>query len=88
MICRDMLPQTRTELRQAVETAFEDISSRIPEHDPFVFLNPPLRIEAVQLFIISEKVSREAFNVPNPADGLIHSNFFCHRAWNNHSGFL
>lgn len=53
-------------LRQAVETAFQYIASRVAHHYALIMAYSSPRVKAVQLLVSSKKVVGEALDVPDP----------------------
>lgn len=75
-----MSPKHRAQFRQAEELAFQDVPLRVADHNPFVTLYPPPRIEAIQLLIMAKEVVGVAIDVPNPLNlnDADNRNFFRH----------
>lgn len=70
MICSIVSLKQGAKLRQAVETALQDISLRCANDNSFVTFDLTSRIEAIQLFIGCKEVVGVPFDVPQPYNKL------------------
>jgi len=80
LCCIQVPPKHRAELLKAIETAFENIALRRPNHDPLILFHPASRIKTVQFFVLSEEIVGVSLNIPRPNNkfGVNHSNFSSH----------